>query len=88
MDKKLTVRVISPKELIYQGQAQSVTSKNSRGKFDILPYHAKFLTFIEKEGIVIKTVDNKKQEFKFPFAIIYNNDNKVDIFTDISVAKI
>lgn len=88
MDQTLTVRVISPKQILFSGEARSVSSKNSKGKFDILPAHAKFLTFIEKQKIEIRTTDNKTLEFNFPFAIIYNDNNKVDIFTEISVSKI
>lgn len=88
MNPKLTVRVISPKQILFSGEALSISSKNSFGKFDILPSHAKFLTFIENQKIEVKTVERKNLEFKFPFAIIYNNDNKVDIFTDITVTKI
>lgn len=88
MNDKLTVRVISPKEILFSGEANSVSSKNSKGKFDILPYHAKFLTFIEKQKIEIRTTGNKNLEFNFPFAIIYNNNNKIDIFTDLNVTKL
>lgn len=88
MDQNLTVRVISPKEILFSGEAHSVSSKNSKGRFDILPFHANFLTFIENQSITVKTLDNKTKEFKFPFAIIYNDNNKVDIFTEISVSKI
>lgn len=96
MNDKLTVRILSPKELIYQGEANSVSSKNLAGKFDILPYHANMVTFVENQNIVIRTVDeggpspsgNKKQAFKFPFAIIYNHNNRVDIYTQINIAKL
>lgn len=84
----LNVRVLSPKEIIFQSPALSVSSKNLAGKFDILPFHAKFISFIEKQPIVIKTLDKKNHTFKFPFAIIYNNNNSVDIYTEISLPKI
>ncbi len=88
MDNKLTVRIISPKEIIFQGQADSVSSKNSAGKFDILPLHANFISFIENQPIDIRLKGQKDVNFKFPFAIVYNHENKVDIFTDIATTKI
>lgn len=88
MDHPLNVRILSPKEIIFQSPALSVTSKNQAGKFDILPFHAKFISFIEKQSIVVKTPDKKNYTFKFPFAIIYNDNNNVDIYTEISLPKI
>lgn len=88
MDQKLTVRVISPKEILFSGEALSVSSKNSKGNFDILPYHARFISFIENQPIIINTIDNQKKTFKFPFAIISHQDNKVDIYTEIGIEKI
>lgn len=85
MDKTLNVRILSPKEVIFNSKALSVSSKNLAGKFDILPYHAKFISFVEKEPIIVKTIEGKNHTFKFPFAIIYNYNNNVDIYTEITL---
>lgn len=80
----LEVKIISPKEIIYQGTALSVSSTNSVGKFDILPEHANFITMIKGNPIIIRTVDKKEPlVFNFPLAIIYNIKNKVSVYTDI-----
>lgn len=79
----LYVRIVSPKQTLFAGEALAVSSTNSAGKFDILPHHANFLTLTEDVPISILTPDRKKVEFKFPLTIIYNTDNKVNIYTDI-----
>ncbi len=79
----LHVRIISPQELILDAQAESVSSKNSSGTFDILPQHANFITMVEKALIIVRIHKQKDQKFDFPMAIIMNTDNKVDIFTYI-----
>lgn len=84
IDPILEVSIISPRRIIFEGKAYSVSSKNSAGKFDILPYHANFVSFIEKEVIKIHKADGQWQEFKFEFAIVYNNNNQVKIYTEIS----
>lgn len=79
----LHVRIISPQQLLLDTQAESVSSKNSQGTFDILPQHANFITMVEKAPIVVRVKGQKDQKFDFPMAIILTTDNKVDIFTYI-----
>lgn len=82
-DDTLFIRIISPTQLIFQGWADSVSSKNIYGKFDILPQHANFITLIEGNPIIIRTHDKKELTFKLPLAIIFNRENKVNIYTYI-----
>ena len=50
----LTVKIISPTQTIYDGEAYSISSVNSLGKFDILPFHANFITLVQKSPIVLR----------------------------------
>lgn len=79
----LSVRVVSPKGLIYTSIANSVSSLNSAGKFDILPGHANFISFIENQPILIKDTDGKQTSLRYPFAIVYVVNNQVNIYTEI-----
>lgn len=84
----LHVRIISPQQLILDAQAESVSSKNSQGNFDILTQHANFITVIENQPIVIRIKNQKPQTFKFPIAIIHTRENKVDIYTYIQPSPV
>ena len=77
----LHVRIISPQQLILEAEAESVSSKNLSGAFDILPSHANFITMVEKQPIIVRLHGQKDQRFDFPMAIILTTDNKVDIYT-------
>lgn len=91
----LHVRIISPQQLILDTEANSVSSKNPQGSFDILPQHANFITLINNSPIVVRPARNanasvaggatgqKPLVFKFPLAIILTRENKVDIYTYI-----
>jgi F0F1-type ATP synthase epsilon subunit len=57
----LTVVVKSPTRTEFSGQAKSVTSYNKKGKFDVLAYHANFISIIE-QMIIIRPPD--KEEIK------------------------
>lgn len=83
----LHVRIISPQQLILETEAQSVSSKNSQGAFDILAQHANFITVVENQPIVIRVKNQNPQTFKFPIAIIHTQENKVDIYTYIQPQK-
>lgn len=77
----LHVRIISPQQLILDTEAESVSSKNSQGPFDILPQHANFITIVENQPIVVRIKGEQPLSYKFPLAIIYVTENKVNIYT-------
>ncbi len=76
----LSIKVISPQDLLFQEEALSVSSKNSSGNFDILPGHSDFITIIENQQIIINNTKKEKVTFRFPLAIIYTTNNTVTIF--------
>ncbi len=83
MEKKtLEVKVISPKKEIFDGKALSVSSKNSSGNFDILPYHANFITLVKNEPIIIRVSPSRKIEIVPHLAILHCSENKVTIYVD------
>lgn len=89
MNRLLNVKVISPTQLLFQGTASSVSSKNLVGNFDVLAEHANMITFIEKDfPIEIRTQDKKKVSFKFPMAIIYVRSNEVTIYSQPEVISL
>lgn len=75
------ITISSPEKQIWEGQALSISSVNSDGLFDILPFHANFITIIENQPITIQT-ETGKQEFKFPKAILHVSKNIVHIYTE------
>lgn len=81
INQSLSIRIISPQQLFYDGAATSISSKNSAGNFDVLPAHANFITVIDNQPIVVRPTSGKPLTFKFPLAILYCSNNKVSIFT-------
>lgn len=81
MTPSLHVRIISPRQLILDTQATSVSSKNLQGSFDILAQHANFITIIENQAVVVRIPKQKPLTFKFPLAIILTSQNSVNIYT-------
>ncbi len=72
----------SQKKRGFQGKALSVSSKNKLGKFDILPYHANFITLIF-DFLIVRTSDRKEIEFRFKRGVLEVYENKVKVFLEI-----
>ncbi len=88
-DELLYIKVMSPQETFFEGQAQSVSSVNSSGPFDVIPEHANFITIIENQDIIVIKPDHQALKFHFTQAIIYNVENKVTIYAEpLSAQKI
>jgi F0F1-type ATP synthase epsilon subunit len=82
MTDNLKVKINSPENIIWQGEAKWVSSINTNGPFDILPFHANFITVVENKTIKINTGE-KIEEYKYPRAVIYTHKNQVWIYVNI-----
>lgn len=67
------------KEVFYQGEAQSISSQNQLGKFDVLPKHTNFITLIFDE-LTIVTLKGEKITYHFKRGVLEVTKNKVNIF--------
>lgn len=83
MEPQMNVHIDSPDKMIWEGAAASVSSVNTQGPFDILPYHATFVTLIENQPIQIRTSEGKMLKFNFGHSVIFNRDNTVSVYTNI-----
>ena len=81
-NEDLHVKVSTPTKVLFEGVAESVSSENTQGNFDILPYHADFVTLIQRKAIVIRTEGREKQ-FSFKNAVIHVTKNKLRIYGDV-----
>ncbi len=83
----LTVKIISPTQTIFDGEAFSVSSVNSLGKFDILPMHANFITLIQKQPIFLR-IEKKEEGGKkgdFLGGLLGSNIQEVKYQSDLAI---
>jgi F0F1-type ATP synthase epsilon subunit len=78
----LHVRINSPEAIIWEGDALSVSSENTSGPFDVLPFHTNFISIMENKEIRIKTPTEEKK-FKYATSVLYTHSNQVHIYTNI-----
>ena len=67
------------KEVFYQGEAETVSSENELGCFDILPKHANFITLIFNNLSII-TPTKKKLTYQFKRGVLEVSKDKVNVF--------
>lgn len=66
----------------FEGKAEAVSSQNQLGKFDILPGHANFITFIFQE-LTLYFKNKEKISFRFERGILEVSENEVNIFLGV-----
>lgn len=81
-NRNLLVDVRTPDKIIFQGEAQYVSSVNGKGPFDILGQHENFISLI-KDTLVIFAIDGKRQQFPIDTGILKVYNNQVSIFIGI-----
>lgn len=79
---ELIVSVKSKNNVLFSGYAHTVTSKNDRGVFDVLPLHTNFITLINDYIIIDKGLPTEKN-FELERGVLYILSNKVDVYVGI-----
>ncbi|MGI6232060.1 MAG: ATP synthase F1 subunit epsilon [Prevotella sp.] len=57
----LTLKIISPEKIIYQGEAESVLVPGTKGSFEILTDHAPIISSLEPGKLEYADKDGKHQ---------------------------
>jgi len=78
-DGLLHVIVRAPEKVVFEGPVESMTSKNKRGKFDLLPYHENFISLIE-DKLTIREKGKPPQEISVGNAILKISKNQVEVY--------
>ncbi|MCQ2057172.1 MAG: F0F1 ATP synthase subunit epsilon [Bacteroidaceae bacterium] len=74
----LSVRIITPSQLLFEGQAESVTLPGSVGSFTVLNGHAPIISSLCKGKVVCKNAEGI-QEFEANGGFAEVKDNVVSI---------
>jgi len=83
-DKKLKVIVKDTENIVYDGEAERVSSFNEVGRFDVLPMHANFISMINQELSIFHN-KQKIKELKIDQAIMKVKQDVVHIFLGIEM---
>ncbi|MCX7996701.1 MAG: hypothetical protein N2691_02990 [Patescibacteria group bacterium] len=81
----LLVRIMSAEQSLYDSEAKAVSSVNETGKFDVLPFHANFISIVI-QNVAVHDRDGSKKEFPIEIAVMKVLDNEVVVFLGIERA--
>jgi F0F1-type ATP synthase epsilon subunit len=79
----LHVRISRATEIIWEGDARTLTARNAEGPFDILPLHAHFISILDNTPIVVIEKNGERREFVFDTAVMHVKDDQVRVYTNI-----
>ena len=74
--------VRSREGVVFQGQVESISSINDKGKFDVLATHANFISLIQKE-LVIRKPREEKSLIKITNGLMRVRENNVEVYLGV-----
>lgn len=78
----LDVSIKTPDRIVFQGQADAVSSYNEKGPFDVLFQHGNFISIISK-SVTLHLPDKSIKEFPVESGVIQVFSNKATILLGI-----
>jgi len=78
----MKVKIRDTETVVFEGEAERVTSFNEVGRFDVFPMHANFITIITRE-LVLYQHREKIKEIKLEQAVMKVKKDEVHIFLGI-----
>ncbi|MDB5178207.1 MAG: atpC [Patescibacteria group bacterium] len=79
---RFKVRILSPYQTYYQGEAVSLSATNRTGPFDILAGHINFFSLLTGGTVVLNT-GFQRLEFEIGRGVIRVNHDEVTLFADV-----
>jgi F0F1-type ATP synthase epsilon subunit len=76
------VKIFSPYQTYYEGDAVSLSAVNRTGPFDILPGHINFFSLLTGGEVIINT-GFQRLEFQIARGILRVNGAEVTLFADV-----
>ena len=78
----LSVVIRDRNNLLFQGHADSVSSFNAKGPFDVLPQHANFISIIQK-AVILHLKGKPDKRIDVQSGVLKVRDNNIEIYLGI-----
>lgn len=78
METNFHLTIVGPEDIIFYGEAQSITLPGSIGGFTILPGHVPFISSL-KQGIILYIAQGKSVSLKIVGGFVEVKQNKVSV---------
>jgi len=81
-DKTLKVRVITPEQSLFEGEAQAVFLPGERGSFEVLPGHASIISTLLQGSVVVRDAEGNSRELAINKGVVRVNKDEVTVCAD------
>ncbi|MCG3177144.1 MAG: ATP synthase epsilon chain [Candidatus Omnitrophica bacterium] len=81
-DAPITLKVITPDEVFYEGRVQSVVAPGTLGYLGILRDHAPLVTTIGAGDLTYRDAEGRTQGFRIEGGFLEVQNNRVLVLTD------
>ncbi len=82
MAASFLLKIVTPTEVFFEGQAVSVVAPGTIGYLGILRNHAPLVTTLDKGSLTYKDPEGKTQTFKVEGGFLEVLDNRVLVLTE------
>lgn len=79
---KIHVKLFSPFQIYYNGEAKSISAVNDTGPFDVLAQHHNFITLLNACELNITAPDGDKR-VRISHGVMHVRNNQVTVFLDV-----
>lgn len=79
----LHVKIYSPFNTYYDGEAESISAENDTGPFDVLLGHKRFLTLLNPCEIIIRRKAAENETVKITRGMMHVKENQVVVYLDV-----
>ncbi len=75
----MTLKIISPSEILFQGEAESVTLPGALGSFTVLKNHASIISVLSKGSIKYRKPDDHEEILDIKGGLVDVDNNIVSV---------
>lgn len=81
--KMLDTLIVSPEQMLFSGQAKSISVPGANGSFTIYPQHCPLLSSLSQGTVVIEPLEGEIEVLYLESGTVAIRDNTVKVFADI-----
>ena len=82
MSQTFLLKIVTPTEVFFEGQAVSIVAPGSEGYLGILQNHAPFITTVSKGNLTFRDAEGKTITYKVEGGFLEVLNNRVLVLTD------
>ena len=79
---KIHIKLYSPFQTYFNGEAKSISAENDTGPFDVLPRHHSFISLLNACELRIDS-DQGEKRIRISQGVMHVRNNQVTVFLDV-----